>query len=205
MLCVESFGSFESFANPAVSGVRFALAPLAKLVERGGFEPPKEYSSRFTVCSVWPLRYLSNSAILWRNPFGLRSERERPSRTFPPAPENPKRSDVHRERETRYFFFSRDVVASATIPSRIFCWSAFLTPPTFGAGEGTRTLNLRITNPLLYQLSYASPSGGRSMIADRNPPATLREAARCVSRNDRRRHDEISQLDLRIPPGVFLA
>lgn len=26
----------------------------------------------------------------------------------------------------------------------------------FGAGEGTRTLNLRITNPPLYQLSYAS-------------------------------------------------
>ena len=25
-----------------------------------------------------------------------------------------------------------------------------------GAGEGTRTLNLRITNPVLYQLSYAS-------------------------------------------------
>lgn len=25
-----------------------------------------------------------------------------------------------------------------------------------GAGEGTRTLNLRITNPMLYHLSYAS-------------------------------------------------
>jgi hypothetical protein len=25
-----------------------------------------------------------------------------------------------------------------------------------GAGEGTRTLNPRITNPMLYQLSYAS-------------------------------------------------
>ena len=33
-----------------------------------------------------------------------------------------------------------------------------VTTPTFGAGEGTRTLNLRITNPLLYQLSYASPA-----------------------------------------------
>lgn len=29
------------------------------LVERGGFEPPKAYASRFTVCPVWPLRYLS--------------------------------------------------------------------------------------------------------------------------------------------------
>ena len=29
-------------------------------------------------------------------------------------------------------------------------------PCADGAGEGTRTLNLRITNPVLYQLSYAS-------------------------------------------------
>lgn len=28
--------------------------------------------------------------------------------------------------------------------------------PRTGAGEGTRTLNPRITNPMLYQLSYAS-------------------------------------------------
>ncbi len=30
-----------------------------RLVERGGFEPPKAIASRFTVCPVWPLRYLS--------------------------------------------------------------------------------------------------------------------------------------------------
>ena len=29
------------------------------MVERGGFEPPKSIDSRFTVCPVWPLRYLS--------------------------------------------------------------------------------------------------------------------------------------------------
>ena len=29
------------------------------MVERGGFEPPKAIASRFTVCPVWPLRYLS--------------------------------------------------------------------------------------------------------------------------------------------------
>ncbi len=29
------------------------------LVERGGFEPPKAYAGRFTVCSLWPLGNLS--------------------------------------------------------------------------------------------------------------------------------------------------
>ena len=33
-----------------------------KMVERSGFEPLKALASRFTVCPVWPLRYLSASA-----------------------------------------------------------------------------------------------------------------------------------------------
>ena len=57
-------------------------------MEEGGFEPPKAYAGRFTVCSLWPLGYSSS---------------------------NP------------------------------------------GAGDGTRTRNLLITNQLLCQLSYASP------------------------------------------------
>ena len=32
---------------------------LPSLVERGGFEPPKAYAGRFTVCSLWPLGNLS--------------------------------------------------------------------------------------------------------------------------------------------------
>src|SRR5262245_59618316 len=28
-------------------------------MERGGFEPPKAYAGRFTVCSLWPLGHLS--------------------------------------------------------------------------------------------------------------------------------------------------
>jgi hypothetical protein len=32
---------------------------LPRMVEREGFEPSKAYASRFTVCPVWPLRYLS--------------------------------------------------------------------------------------------------------------------------------------------------
>jgi hypothetical protein len=30
-------------------------------MERGGFEPPKAYAGRFTVCSLWPLGYLSQA------------------------------------------------------------------------------------------------------------------------------------------------
>src|SRR3989442_1552049 len=29
-----------------------------KMVGRGGFEPPKAFASRFTVCPLWPLGYL---------------------------------------------------------------------------------------------------------------------------------------------------
>src|SRR6266851_1412094 len=35
---------------------------LATMVGRGGFEPPKAYASRFTVCPLWPLGYLPESA-----------------------------------------------------------------------------------------------------------------------------------------------
>ena len=30
----------------------------AQVVGRGGFEPPKAFASRFTVCPLWPLGYL---------------------------------------------------------------------------------------------------------------------------------------------------
>ena len=43
-----------------------------------------------------------------------------------------------------------------------------------GAGEGTRTLNLRITNPMLYQLSYASADWARQNITDVWRAATAR-------------------------------
>src|SRR5687768_12137880 len=32
------------------------------VVGRGGFEPPKAYASRFTVCPLWPLGYLPEPA-----------------------------------------------------------------------------------------------------------------------------------------------
>src|SRR6478672_3640273 len=50
---------------------RFSLSPPTfltvhasslQMVGRGGFEPPKAYASRFTVCPLWPLGYLPEFA-----------------------------------------------------------------------------------------------------------------------------------------------
>ena len=49
-------------------------------------------------------------------------------------------------------------------------------PKDFGAGEWTRTIDLLITNQLLYQLSYAGV-GERIILADFNPPARARRTA----------------------------
>src|SRR5262245_27776719 len=37
-------------------------AAPATMVGRGGFEPPKAFASRFTVCPLWPLGYLPEPA-----------------------------------------------------------------------------------------------------------------------------------------------
>jgi hypothetical protein len=34
------------------------------MVEGGGFEPPKAYADRFTVCSLWPLGNPSDNSVL---------------------------------------------------------------------------------------------------------------------------------------------
>jgi hypothetical protein len=36
-------------------------------VERGGFEPPKDFANRFTVCPLWPLGNLSFPQIFRKN------------------------------------------------------------------------------------------------------------------------------------------
>jgi hypothetical protein len=48
-----------SLRPPAIQPVRTALDTV---VGRGGFEPPKAYASRFTVCPLWPLGYLPERA-----------------------------------------------------------------------------------------------------------------------------------------------
>ncbi len=40
---------------------------LVKMVGRGGFEPPKAFASRFTVCPLWPLGYLPESTGMSEN------------------------------------------------------------------------------------------------------------------------------------------
>ena len=42
--------------------LRVTCASIKTMVGRGGFEPPKAYASRFTVCPLWPLGYLPESA-----------------------------------------------------------------------------------------------------------------------------------------------
>src|SRR5882762_12038103 len=44
----ELFPRVRSVRNPSPQG----------MVGRGGFEPPKAFASRFTVCPLWPLGYL---------------------------------------------------------------------------------------------------------------------------------------------------
>src|ERR1051325_6042719 len=56
---VERETGFEP-ATPSLEGWRSTaeLFPPGTMVGRGGFEPPKAYASRFTVCPLWPLGYL---------------------------------------------------------------------------------------------------------------------------------------------------
>ena len=46
------------------------------MVARGGFEPPKAFASRFTVCPLWPLGYLAMQTVDSR---GTRSADRRPA------------------------------------------------------------------------------------------------------------------------------
>src|SRR5687768_11866832 len=49
---------------------RAVLKPIDTMVGRGGFEPPKAYASRFTVCPLWPLGYLPEPAGMRWKPLG---------------------------------------------------------------------------------------------------------------------------------------
>src|SRR5881409_1215368 len=64
--------SLEGWRSTAELFPHFSI-PSHGVVGRGGFEPPKAFASRFTVCPLWPLGYLPESA-------GMR--RETPSRIW---------------------------------------------------------------------------------------------------------------------------
>src|SRR2546426_7372675 len=68
---LEGWRSTTELFPPTCGATRALLSPpsacgglmaLATMVGRGGFEPPKAYASRFTVCPLWPLGYLPESA-----------------------------------------------------------------------------------------------------------------------------------------------
>ena len=52
---LEGWRSTAELFPPAVSA---RPAVTLQVVGRGGFEPPKAFASRFTVCPLWPLGYL---------------------------------------------------------------------------------------------------------------------------------------------------
>src|SRR3984893_4876273 len=52
---LEGWRSTAELFPRSLSTRRFSPA---KVVGRGGFEPPKAFASRFTVCPLWPLGYL---------------------------------------------------------------------------------------------------------------------------------------------------
>src|SRR5688572_22582281 len=56
---VASGATRTSARSPATQPVHTAPDTV---VGRGGFEPPKAYASRFTVCPLWPLGYLPEPA-----------------------------------------------------------------------------------------------------------------------------------------------
>src|ERR1041385_770210 len=59
-LSIARTGATRFSPRPPTS--RGVHAVIATVVGRGGFEPPKAYASRFTVCPLWPLGYLPESA-----------------------------------------------------------------------------------------------------------------------------------------------
>ena len=45
----------DSCLSPTVKRFLCTVSTVVEMVEGGGFEPPKSYDDRFTVCSLWPL------------------------------------------------------------------------------------------------------------------------------------------------------
>ena len=57
---VARIGATRPSCRPPAT--RPAHTAFDTVVGRGGFEPPKAYASRFTVCPLWPLGYLPEPA-----------------------------------------------------------------------------------------------------------------------------------------------
>src|SRR5213594_2454792 len=72
-LQLERETGFEP-ATPSLEGWRSTAELFPRMsvslavVGRGGFEPPKAFASRFTVCPLWPLGYLPGLGMSMRTP-----------------------------------------------------------------------------------------------------------------------------------------
>src|SRR5262249_22268590 len=66
--------------TPSLEGWRSnaELFPVV-MVARGGFDPPKAFASRFTVCPLWPLGYLAIRFVIAPG-LGCARRRNGPSR-----------------------------------------------------------------------------------------------------------------------------
>src|SRR5688572_29836165 len=55
---LEGWRSTAELFPPVVLQRSLSVTIAKVVVGRGGFEPPKAFASRFTVCPLWPLGYL---------------------------------------------------------------------------------------------------------------------------------------------------
>src|SRR6266849_4134320 len=55
---LEGWRSTAELFPPMVPPRSMSVKTAQVVVGRGGFEPPKAFASRFTVCPLWPLGYL---------------------------------------------------------------------------------------------------------------------------------------------------
>src|SRR6266852_8088509 len=65
---LEGWRSTAELFPPMVPPRSMSVKTAQVVVGRGGFEPPKAFASRFTVCPLWPLGYLPESSGLRREP-----------------------------------------------------------------------------------------------------------------------------------------
>ncbi len=106
--------------------------PQSKMVEGGGFEPPK-----------------ASPADLQSAPFDHSGTPPNQSSIINSRQSGEKKTGLHK-------LTSMTRPKTSLVSNRHIIFLASLLPTNDGAGEGTRTPDLLITNQLLYQLSYAS-------------------------------------------------
>ncbi len=175
-------------------------------MERGGFEPPKAYAGRFTVCSLWPLGYLSahfSPRISFRralappcstSPGAGLNRRPRPYQGRALPTELPGRENVDRAPSRRVLALRSSAVQEVRLRRsslrlrRSGARSTFSrASPAFRqrrhsrAGDGNRTRDVQLGRLMLYQLSYSrdrrrGPASSALSTGSRRPESNRRPA-----------------------------